>query len=308
MTAFLRVTGSLWDRISLHPSRLIDMSLLFEDSDIFLKYVQQTDMTRISPDYLEAGKGQKVILIHSSVAGARQWHSLMKALADRFHLIAINLYGYGGTKAWPNHRTQTLGDQAELLESFLENGSSEQVNLVGHSFGGSVAMKAAEIFGDKISRLVLIEPNPFYILKQHDRYKAFQEAVNLRDIIKSNGENGTWETAAEKFANYWTGDGSWDAMTEERRSKFTKALKPNFHEWDAVMNEDTVLSVLKVKLPEKTTVLSANDTVYSIAQIISLMKESIKSWNYAHIEHGGHMAVMTKPDILNPMIESALSD
>ena len=52
-------------------------------------------------DFIEAGSGPKVILIHSSVAGARQWGNLMSALSDRFHFIAINLFGYGATDAWP---------------------------------------------------------------------------------------------------------------------------------------------------------------------------------------------------------------
>ena len=37
---------------------------------------------QITPDLIEAGSGPKVILVHSSVAGARQWGSLMSALSD----------------------------------------------------------------------------------------------------------------------------------------------------------------------------------------------------------------------------------
>ncbi|CUH99833.1 alpha/beta fold hydrolase [Leisingera aquaemixtae] len=256
-------------------------------------------------DFIEAGSGPKVILIHSSVAGARQWGNLMSALSDKFHLIAINLFGYGATDGWPKSETQTLEDQARLLQPFLPD-DGEKVSIVGHSYGGSVAMKAAALFKDHIDRLVLIEPNPFYLLEQNGRDVAFQEATSLRNTIKQSGKDNTWPIAAEVFANYWTGQGSWDAMPEERRAKFTKALEPNFHEWDGVMNEKTPLSDWEAQLPSNTTVVSAADTVRSIDEIVSLMRENIPHWRFEMIERGGHMAAMTKPDLMNPIIERAL--
>jgi len=259
-----------------------------------------------NPDFIEAGKGEKVILVHSSVAGAKQWRSLMDTLADDFHVIAVNLFGYGKTRAWEDDSLQRLEDQARLIEPFLPIDGSKG-SIVGHSFGGCVAMKAAALFKKKVRRLVLIEPNPFYLLKQYGRAEAFQEAVNLRDAIKKNGQAGTWEIAAEKFANYWTGTGSWNAMPDDRKSKFTQALKPNFHEWDAVMNEQTTLSEWESNLPKDTTVLSAADTVRSIDEIVMLMKENVSGWNFEQISRGGHMAVMIKPEILNPIVASALN-
>lgn len=241
-------------------------------------------------DFIEAGKGEKVILVHSSVAGAKQWRGLMAALAGDFHAIAINLFGYGKTRAWEDERPQSLEDQARLIEPFLDT-EDASISIVGHSFGGSVAMKAAALFKSKIRRLVLIEPNPFYLLKKYGRTEAYLEAVGLRDSIKSNGRVGSWEIAAERFANYWTGAGSWDTMPDDRKTKFAQALKPNFHEWDAVMNEKTSLSEWEKDLPKNTTVLSAANTVRSIDEIVTLMKENVSGWTFEQINrrpHGGH--------------------
>ncbi len=260
---------------------------------------------RIKPDFIEAGSGPKVILVHSSVAGARQWGALMSGLSDRFHFVAVNLFGYGATEAWPDSDTQTLANQAQLLEHFLPE-DGEKVSIVGHSYGGSVAMKAAALFKDHVERLVLIEPNPFYLLKQHGRDEAFEEATRLRNTIKQCGRDGAWPLAAEVFANYWTGPGSWNAMPDERKIKFSKALEPNFHEWDGVMNEATPLAEWAVELPGKTTVVSAVDTVRSIDEIVSLMKKNVPQWQFETLERGGHMAVLTHPDLVNPVIERAL--
>ena len=68
-------------------------------------------------DFLEAGNtGPFVMLVHSSVSGARQWRRLMDDLKGSFLLRAVNLFGYGKTPAWPNRATQSLDDQAMLVE------------------------------------------------------------------------------------------------------------------------------------------------------------------------------------------------
>ena len=73
------------------------------------------------------------------------------------------------------------------------------------------------------------------------------------------------------------------------------------------MNEETPLSIWQAELPDKTTVVSAADTVRTIDEIVSLMKQSAAQWRFEKIERGGHMAAMTKPDLINPIIENALA-
>jgi pimeloyl-ACP methyl ester carboxylesterase len=97
----------------------------------------------IKADFLEAGSsGPLVILVHSSVSGARQWRRLMDDLKDDFHVRAVNLYGYGRTPPWSIDAPQSLDDQARLVETALPT-NADTFCVVGHSFGGSVAMKLA---------------------------------------------------------------------------------------------------------------------------------------------------------------------
>src|SRR5215472_11923594 len=102
------------------------------------------------------------MLVHSSVSGARQWRRLMDDLKDEFHVRAVNLYGYGRTPPWSIDAPQTLDDQARLVESALPT-NADTVSLVGHCFGGSVAMKLAAKLARRVTKLVLLETNPFYL-------------------------------------------------------------------------------------------------------------------------------------------------
>jgi pimeloyl-ACP methyl ester carboxylesterase len=201
-------------------------------------------------DYAEEGTGSQVIFIHSSVSGNQQWRSLMEALKDRYRVLAINLFGYGYTTPWPENTMQILKDHADLVLALCGN-SGEQMHLVGHSFGGSVVLKAALRLDQKVSSLVLIEPNPFYLMAQHKRRKAYNEAKALRDHVKKYGAVGDWRKVAKRFADYWVGEGTWDSMPEKRRSAFVEAMPPNFYEWDTVMNETTAIDTWSA-LTEKT--------------------------------------------------------
>jgi len=132
----------------------------------------------------------------------------MDDLKDDFHVRAVNLYGYGNTPRWPSDTPQSLDDQARLVEIALPT-NADTICLVGHSFGGSVAMKLAARLSGRATKLVLLETNPFYLLEQSGRADAFAEAMDLRNCVKKFGSLGEWATAAEQFADYWGGAGSW---------------------------------------------------------------------------------------------------
>ena len=256
-------------------------------------------------DFLEAGSGPTVMLVHSSVSGARQWRRLMDDLKSRFRVRAVNLFGYGKTPPWPAEARQSLADQARLVEAALPAGDDE-ICLVGHSFGGAVAMKLAARLSGRVAKLVLLEPIPFDLLMQTGRMDIFAEAMNLRNVIKRCGANGDWATAAEKFADYWSGAGTWRAMSPDRRLAFSEALKPNFFEWDAVMDDTTSVEEWAAALPLETLLVFDPAGVAPTREIAAILRRSCPGWTFAEVPGAGHMAPITHPDLVNPLVCSFL--
>jgi pimeloyl-ACP methyl ester carboxylesterase len=258
------------------------------------------------PDFLEAGaSGHLVVLIHSGASGARQWRRLMDDLKDRYRVRAVNLFGYGATPPWLADATQSIADQARLVEGAIPP-DVDKVCLVGHSLGGLIAMKLAARLGSQVMKLVLLETNPFNLLQQAGRREAFAEAVALRDCIKACGARGEWETAAERFADYWNGAGSWQGMSSERRAAFAQALRPNFHEWDAVMGETTTVEEWARTLPRATLAVYDPSTVLPIREIAAILRAACPAWWHQEVPGVGHMAPLTRPDVINPIIGSFL--
>jgi pimeloyl-ACP methyl ester carboxylesterase len=255
-------------------------------------------------DYREDGQGEPVILIHSSVSTNRQWRALTDALKDSYHVLAINLFGYGETTPWPGGSSQSLYAQAQLVLALCEELESP-VHLIGHSFGGSVALKAATLLGPRVGKLILLEPNPFYLLKQQGRKQAFQEARSLRDHVKCYGALGEWNKVAERFADYWLGGGVWSTMPEKRRIAFLDSLPPKFYEWDAVMEEQTTIEEFGA-LTARTLVISDATTRLPIREIVNILAQACPHWTFHTIPEGGHMAALTRPEVVNPIIKEFL--
>ena len=84
-------------------------------------------------DYTEDGFGQTIILIHSSMSNNQQWRLLVNSLKDRFHVLAINLFGYCQTSPWTGNSNQTLYDQAKLVIELCSE-YKYPFSIVGHSF------------------------------------------------------------------------------------------------------------------------------------------------------------------------------
>jgi pimeloyl-ACP methyl ester carboxylesterase len=255
-------------------------------------------------DYTDDGHGPPVVAIHSSVSGNRQWRALTESLQDRYRVLAVNLFGYGETTPWPGRLPQSLFAQAQLIIALGEE-LEGRFHLVGHSFGASVALKAAKLLEPRVENLILLEPNPFYLLKQNGRTRAYMEAAELRDHVQRYGAAGNWSKVAERFADYWLGDGSWSAMPERRRIAFVESLSPNFFEWDAVMREETTVEEWST-LTARTLVVSDPSTRAPIREIVDIFAKSCPRWSFRSVADAGHMAPLTRPDLINPIVREFL--
>ena len=140
-------------------------------------------------DYFEVGVGPTVVLLHATATGARQWKNIINGYRDKFRFVAVNLIGYGNTPKWESDHTQRLSDQVSLFEK-LPPIKNSRFSIIAHSFGGSVAMMAALRFHNLIDKLVLVEPNPFYLLKQAGLFKAYDESLLIQKKIKNQKLNG----------------------------------------------------------------------------------------------------------------------
>jgi pimeloyl-ACP methyl ester carboxylesterase len=254
-------------------------------------------------DFTDEGRGRPVVLIHSSVSGNRQWRALSEELSGH-RVLALNLYGYGETTPWRGAARQSLRAQAELVQAVCGE-AGEPVSLVGHSFGGSVALTAAGLLGPRVESLVLLEPNPFALLQQRGRTAAYAEIRELHDEVKGAAARGDWSWVAQRFGDYWLGDGAWAAMPERRQAAFIESVPPTMHEWDAVMDEAATAETYSA-LACRTLVVSDPATRLPIREIVEILESACPQWTFRSLPEGGHMAPLTRPELVNPLVREFL--
>jgi pimeloyl-ACP methyl ester carboxylesterase len=107
----------------------------------------------------EYGHGAPVLLVHGLGASVFTWRHVVRALARRNRVIALDLKGFGRSdKRFGAH--YAAADQAALVAAFIEKRNLDGVTLVGHSFGGTVALLTALRLKRepwRITRLVVID-------------------------------------------------------------------------------------------------------------------------------------------------------
>jgi len=83
---------------------------------------------------------EKLVLLHGGGANAHWWDHVAPAMAERFHVIALDFRGHGDA----DHPRETrAGALSEDLEALVEHLGDPPVRLVGHSMGGAIALDHA---------------------------------------------------------------------------------------------------------------------------------------------------------------------
>lgn len=113
--------------------------------------VRSADGTTIA--YEESGRGPRLVLVHGGVSDRTYWAPLVAALAEQFTVVTVDRRGRGGSG---DTEPYALAREAEDLMAVV-GAFGEPVHLLGHSYGGIVALEAARQTRNLLS-LALYEP------------------------------------------------------------------------------------------------------------------------------------------------------
>ena len=115
---------------------------------------EQITVGELDIHYFAGGQGEPLVVIHGGGDGARTWLPSMTELCNHYRVYVPDLPGFG--RSQPMDGNYGILEFVEFLEGFIHSLGLKRFHLVGHSVGGSIALRYALKFPHKIGKLVLV--------------------------------------------------------------------------------------------------------------------------------------------------------
>jgi pimeloyl-ACP methyl ester carboxylesterase len=109
-------------------------------------------------EYAERGKGEPLVLVHGSASDYRTWHLQQDEFAKRFRTVAYSRRYHWPNEAIPEGADYAMAQHVDDLLSLLSALDAAPAHMVGHSYGGLVALLLAMQAPQSVRTLVLCEP------------------------------------------------------------------------------------------------------------------------------------------------------
>ena len=197
-------------------------------------------------NYIQYGKGKDIILLHGWGQNIQMMDPLGKNLADKFKITILDFPGFGSSQE-PDY-AYNISDYVELLHDLVKELKIENPILIGHSFGGRVAISYSSVYS--VSKLVLFG-SPFIkrennslkvrLLKQMKKIKPLN---NLAETMKKHMGSEDYRNASGVMRAVLV-----NVVNEDLTEKAKKITCPTLLIWG---ESDEAVPVSEAKELEKT--------------------------------------------------------
>lgn len=251
-------------------------------------------MDKSMPSYRSSGQGPTMVLVHGYLGGSEQWAAEIDKFADRFHVIAPNLPGFGTTAEEPGF--DRIEAMAAHIVDLLDQLDIKEFILLGHSMGGMIAQAIAASVGKRVRKLILYGTGPLGMMP--DRFEPIEKSRERLD------REGVSETI-EQIGSTWFCQGSkapeFDLVRQigarANRSAALAAL-------DAMSVWDGRPALKSMDIPT-LLIWGDHDRSYRWPQIETLWK-SLPNVSLSVIPGAAHAAHLEKPKLFHAILEDFL--
>lgn len=231
------------------------------------------------------------------MGNGRAFDPMARRLGGRVELTAFDLPSHGRSAPWqPRAAEDYHSAVTRIAEGLLHDGS---VDLIGHSIGGTVALRLAVAAPHRVRSLTLIEPVLF---------AASRQGHALDDDLAALADAGRMEEATRLFLGAWGAPGGFDAMPSSMQ-KTAVALMPLILQTDAALSAD-IHAILRpgglegVTAP--TMLIAGAESPPVVEEILDTLAARLPDARRATVAGAGHMLPVTHPDQVTALVAGNL--
>jgi pimeloyl-ACP methyl ester carboxylesterase len=144
--------------------------------------------------YEICGQGEPLVLIHGGLTTIAEMQGWVQPLAEKRRVIAVEMQGHGRTA--DTDRPMSFATMGDDIAALLNHLKIPKADVVGHSFGGAIAIRAAIQHPDKLRRLVVIS-------SPHARSAWYPETQEGMSQVGAALAENMMQTPTGKFSKQW---------------------------------------------------------------------------------------------------------
>jgi pimeloyl-ACP methyl ester carboxylesterase len=240
-------------------------------------------------DYDECGAGPTIVLVPGSCSTGAAWRPVIADLNGQFRCVTTSLLGYGGTDERRTASDPAICHEAEALESVIRK-AADPVHLVGHSFGGLVALVVALRRQVPLASLVIAEAPAMEILRadESQHYSIFREMTEAYFTDFSNGNVG----AIAAMIDFYGGVGTFASWPPRVRAYAEQTTPVNILDWASAYGFPLeAASLAAVRIP--TLVLRGSASHPAMQRANALLSERVRGAALVTIAGAAHFMIAT---------------
>lgn len=250
-----------------------------------------------------AKKKETVMMLHGTASNGNQWSLLAIQLRQQYRVLTPDIPGYDKLYISTKLDLNWLDCRIKPLLRLIDR-TEGKMHLVGHSFGGLVAMRLSELRPNRMGSVTIYEPTIIEVFKNcrdPNDLKLVAEVKQLAELVA----NSSPEAAMESFINYWHGENHWSTIDRDMKNKISK--------YSHIAAKDFLNGLEDLYQPQKypyfqgnVNVLYGANTVPLAKRIAAKLLDRLPTANLFELAGLGHMGPITAPKKFNETVVAIL--
>jgi pimeloyl-ACP methyl ester carboxylesterase len=258
-----------------------------------------------SIDCVETGSGPALLFVPGSYSTPAAWRPLQRLLPAGYRQVGTSLLGYGGSSETRTPEDPGIDHEVRLVET-LARQLAVPLHLVGHSFGGTVALAAALAGRVQVASLALFEANPLALMREHGRDDLYQATLRMSQDFEAAVAQGEYD-APLRIIDFWGGDGSFAAMPDAVQGYCRQTAASNVLDWHTAFGFGVTLADLgRLRMPV-LLVRGANANPAMVA-ITDALHSGLPHARCEVVTGAGHFLISSHPAQCAGLLASFLAE
>ncbi|WP_437918371.1 alpha/beta fold hydrolase [Sphingobacterium sp. LRF_L2] len=241
-----------------------------------------------------------IIFLHGFPFNKNMWREQLENLADHITGIALDIRGHGNSTA--GHGFFSIDVFAKDLRVFLEKMEIEEAILCGVSMGGYIALRAYQLFPEKIKGLILSDTH-----SKADTNGAKQKRFDSIQAVLNHGRRPFAIGFSENVFSANTIENNPEAVELIKSSIRRNSISTICSTLLALASRtDTSQSLYEITVP--TLLLRGAEDKITAKQDMLAMAEAIPQTQYFEIDQAGHLPNLEVPAQFNTFMHTFLEE